>query len=141
MRRKIKMKILIDTNIILNVLLRREPFYPKDAEVLKLCGARADGMLLASQTTDIFYMLRRYNMAVSEAKSALKKLTENIKIIDVNAADVSAALESDMADYEDALLAFCAKRRKADCIVTRNEKDFTESPVPAITPEKLAEIM
>ncbi len=131
------MKVLIDTNVILDVLTKREPHYQSSASFLKLCGGRITGCLSASQTTDIFYMLRRSGHSPDTAKGILKNLTGHIKVLDIASADVSSALSSDMPDYEDALLAFGAKRHKAEYIVTRNEKDFLLSPVPAIAPKTL----
>jgi predicted nucleic acid-binding protein len=133
------MKVLIDTNVILDVLTRREPHFEQSAALLRLCGSRMTGCVVASQTTDIFYLLRRGGMDAQAAKALVKKLTDNMKVVDSNAADVQAALASDMPDYEDALLACCAKRQRATCIVTRNEKDFKQSPVRAISPQAFLE--
>jgi len=130
------MKVLIDTNVILDVLLSREPYCHASAEVLKLCGARIMGLVAASQTTDIFYLLRRSGKDSDSAKEILEKLTDNVKVIDVTAGDVKNALASKMSDYEDALLAYGARRQKADYIITRNEKDFKHSEVSAISPAK-----
>ncbi|MDR1247114.1 MAG: PIN domain-containing protein [Clostridiales Family XIII bacterium] len=129
------MRVLIDTNVILDVLTGREPHCEYSAAFLKLCGMRITGLMTASQTTDIFYLLRREGKDTESAKAIIRKLADNVKIVDVTAFDVENALVSDMPDYEDALLAFCGKRRKADYIVTRNEKDFRQSPVPALSPQ------
>ena len=129
------MKVLIDTNVILDVLTRREPHYGHSAALLRLCGTRLAGCIAASQTTDIFYLLQREGMDAQAAKALLKKLTDNLKVVDINAADVQAALASEMTDYEDALLASCAKRQRAAYIITRNGKDFKLSPVKAISPK------
>jgi predicted nucleic acid-binding protein len=133
------MKVLIDTNVILDVLTRREPHFEQSAAFLRLCGTRLTGCVAASQTTDIFYVLRREGVDAQAARALLQKLTDNVRVVDTNAADVQAALASDMPDYEDALLACCAERQRATCIVTRNEKDFTLSPVRAISPQKFLE--
>jgi len=133
------MKVLIDTNVILDVLTRREPHFEQSAAFLRLCGTRLTGCIAASQTTDIFYVLRREGIDAQAAKALVKKLTDNVKVVDTNAADVQAALASDMPDYEDALLACCAKRQRAACIVTRNEKDFKQSPVRVIAPQAFLE--
>jgi len=58
-----------------------------------------------------------------------------IDIIDVTAKDVRNAFHPDVGDFEDELISVCAERAKIDYIITRNTKDFTNSPVPAITPE------
>jgi len=128
------MKILIDTNVILDVLVKRKPYAGESVSFLKLCGHQITGCIATSQTTDIFYLLRRYGKDSDEAKDVIKKLSKNIKVLDVTAADVDNALASLMPDYEDALLACLAKRQKAKYIVTRNEKDFRQSPVQAVSP-------
>ena len=133
------MRILIDTNVILDVLTRREPHYEHSAALLRLCGTRITGFMTASQTTDIFYMLCREGLKEAEAKAVLYKLTDNLKVIDVTAADVMNALASEISDYEDALLAFCGKRQKVKYIITRNERDFRLSPVPVLTPQTFLE--
>jgi predicted nucleic acid-binding protein len=130
------MKVLIDTNIILDVLTRREPHYEFSSSILKLCGTRITGCIAVSQTTDVFYLLRREGIDAVSAKSIVKKMTDNVKLLDVTAPDVQNALASAMPDYEDALLACCAGRQKADYIITRNEKDFELSPVPAMSPKQ-----
>ena len=133
------MKALVDTNVILDVLNRREPHFETSAAFLKLCGIQITGLIAVSQTTDIFYLLRREGKSAEESKAVIQKLTDNIKVIGVTAADMKNALASDMTDYEDALLAFVCKRQKADYIVTRNEKDFNKSPVPALSPQAFME--
>jgi len=133
------MKALIDTNVILDVFSGREPHFEASSAFLRLCGTQITGLIAASQTTDIFYLLRREGKNAAEAKTIIQKLTDNTKIIDVTTTDVKNALASDMADYEDALLAFGGKRIKSDYIVTRNEKDFAKSPVPALSPQSFLE--
>jgi predicted nucleic acid-binding protein len=133
------MKVLVDTNVILDVLTKREPHFEASAAFLKLCGRQVTGCIAASQTTDIFYLLRREGKDAATAKGVIKKLTENIKVLGISASDVQSALASEMTDYEDALLAYQAKRQKIACVVTRNEKDFAASPVPALSPQKFLE--
>ena len=133
------MRVLVDTNVVLDVLTRREPHYEHSAAFLRLCDTRISGFMTANQTTDIFYMLCREGLKEAEAKAALYKLTDNLKVIDVIAADIMNALASEISDYEDALLAFCSKRQKVKYIITRNEKDFRQSPVPALPPQAFLE--
>ena len=128
------MKVLIDTNVILDVLIKREPHFKSSASFLKLCPTKVEGLIAASQTTDIFYILQREGKNAVDSKALIKKLTDKIKVIDVTAADVKNAIDSDMRDYEDALLAFGGKRHNVDYIVTRNKNDFRDAPVPAISP-------
>jgi predicted nucleic acid-binding protein len=109
------MKILIDTNVI-------------------ICRVgKVEGFLTASAVTDIYYVVRK---AVGREKTleAIRTLCSVLDIADVGKADVLSAMELDTTDYEDALAAQCARRIKADCIVTRNPADFAASPVPVNEP-------
>jgi len=133
------MVVLIDTNVIVDVMTKREPHYGFSASFMKTCGPLATGCLLASQTTDIFYLLRRAGRDADSAKDIIKKLADNLKILDVTHTDVQNSLEAEMLDFEDALLACRAERKKADYIITRNEKDFALSRVPALSPQKFLE--
>ncbi|MDR1669331.1 MAG: PIN domain-containing protein [Oscillospiraceae bacterium] len=133
------MRVLIDTNVILDVLTKREPHFALSASFLRMCGLKVTGYITASQTTDIFYMLRKHEKDACTIKWVLKRLTDNITVLDANNDDVQNALASEMTDYEDALLAFCAKRQKIGYIITRNEADFKMSPVPALSPRQFLE--
>ena len=131
------MKALIDTNVILDALMTREPWAASAQEILRTVAMdKFIGFITASQTTDIFYLLRRHGADEVTSKKIIKKLTASVKVSDVSSADVGSALDSDMPDYEEGLLAYCAKRQKTDFIVTRNKKDFAKSPVPAISPDE-----
>ena len=128
------MKALIDTNVIMDVLMNREPYAEHSIAFLKLCGVNVTGCIAASQTTDIFYLLTRQGKDVDTARNIVKDLTNNLTLLDVLAKDVTAAFSIPMKDFEDALIAQCARRARVDYIITRNEKDFINSPVPAYTP-------
>jgi predicted nucleic acid-binding protein len=129
------MRVLVDTNVILDVLSRREPHFESSASFLRLCGTRITGCIAASQTTDIFYLLRREGKDTASAKDAIRKLTDNMTVLDIRAADVQDALAGDMPDYEDALLSCCAHRQNVRYIITRNEKDYGGSQVPVLSPQ------
>ena len=133
------MKTLIDTNVILDVLTSREPYVEYSSAFLKLCGVQLTGLMAASQTTDIFYMLRREGQDSASSRMVIQKLTENVKVVNVTAADVKNALASDMTDYEGALLSIVGKRQKVDYIITRNEKDFRQSHVLPLSPQAFLE--
>ncbi|MCL1857680.1 MAG: PIN domain-containing protein [Oscillospiraceae bacterium] len=133
------MKVLIDTNIILDVFMKREPHFEFSDEVLRLCPGQLTGHITTNQTTDIFFVMRRFGKTSEFVKEILKKLTDNLKVMDVTVTDVKNALDSSINDYEDALLAFGSKRYKLDYIITRNLDDFIGSPVPAISPQAFLE--
>jgi predicted nucleic acid-binding protein len=128
------MKILIDTNIIIDYLVDRTPFADYAERVLELCrSGEVEGFLTANAVTHIYYVVRK---AVGREKTleAIRTLCSVLDIAYVGKGDILRAMELDITDYEDALAAQCARRIKADCIVTRNIADFVASPVPAKEP-------
>ena len=130
------MTTLIDTNVILDALLGREPFYTSAQQIFILTAEeQIEGCITASSVTDIFYLLMRYLHDNTRCKQELSKLLTLFTVLDVNGTDCERALQSSMLDYEDALLSTCGKRAKVDCIITRNIKDFADSPVRAIAPD------
>lgn len=130
------MKIVLDTNIVLDTLAKREPFFANSNAVLKLVAeGKVGGAVSANTLTDIYYILRKH-LDKETIIAALKALMELLEILDVTRDECLSALDSPMNDFEDALLASCAGKWQADCIVTRNKKDFKSSPVKAVIPEE-----
>lgn len=130
------MRILIDTNIVLDVLLHRTDFFDASYNVLKLSSLdKVEILITANAITDIYYILHRANKDAEKSKEAIVQLMKLMDIADVLVSDVMNALSSKVTDFEDALVGAIAKRVKADYIITRNTKDFTNSPVPAIDPK------
>lgn len=130
------MRIMIDTNVVLDVFLKREPFFQASYEVMKQSALeKHEGFLSAAAATDIYYLLRRSLKDDARAKESMENLLQLVGIADALGEDVHAAVASNMTDFEDALVASIAERCQMEYIVTRNVKDFIESPVRAITPE------
>ena len=127
---------MIDANIVLDVFLQREPFFQASYEVMKQSALeKLEGFVSASAATDIYYLLRRSLKDDGRAKDSMEKLLQLVGIADALGEDVHAAVASNMSDFEDALVASIAERCQMEYIITRNTKDYTESPVKAITPE------
>lgn len=136
------MKIVVDTNIIIDALTGREPFRNNAEQIFMLAANRAeDFYITASCATDIYYLVRKYLHSTKKAKSVMEKLYELFQILDVNASDCRDALVSDINDYEDAVISCCASRNHADYIVTRNVKDFKKSKVHVILSEDFIKIV
>lgn len=132
------MKIMLDTNVVLDVLLKREPFFQASYEVMRLSAVDAlEGCVSAAAVTDIFYLLRKALRDNQAAKNGIEKLGQIVGFVDALGEDVHTAIASDMSDFEDALVAAIAQRCGVDCIVTRNTRDYRESPVKALTPDEL----
>ena len=131
------MKLLIDTNIILDVLCNRTGFADDASKIFKLCEVRkVEGYISALSVPNIVYIMRK-ELDSERIKEILKKLSLIFTIADLKAEDIQRAASLDFKDYEDALQSVCAKRIKANYIITRNIKDYAESPVTAIKPTEL----
>ena len=132
------MKLLIDTNIVLDALMVREP-WAKAAQSVLLAVAeeKAEGCITASTMTDLYYLLRKHLNDNEKTRQTLLGIIASVKVLDVNGMDCEKAFSLPMSDYEDALLACCGKRHRVDYIVTRNPKHFDGSPVKIISPDEL----
>ncbi len=123
------MKIMIDTNIVLDLLLKRSPFVGDAVKLFEQAEKkRIDAYITANSVTDIVYILRKA-YSLTEIKEHLRKLFSFINIAGITPGDVSNALDLNAPDFEDALLMQCARRYEIDIIVTRNKEDFKYSPV------------
>lgn len=132
------MKLLIDTNVILDILLKREPFFADSYQALRTAIDNDDECCISvTAATDIFYILRKALQSADQAKLYLGNLSQLAEFTDVLAIDAIDALSSDVADYEDAVVESVAFRIGADYILTRNIKDYVNSKVPAVTPTDL----
>lgn len=131
------MRVLLDTNVILDVLCARELFLADASKVWKLCEVeKLDGHLSALSIPNIVYILRK-ELDPVKTKQVIDQLSLLFSIEDLKAEDLKKAAAMQPRDYEDALQMVCASRIKADFIVTRNIKDFLISKVPAVTPSEL----
>jgi predicted nucleic acid-binding protein len=135
------MRVLIDTNIVLDVLLNRKPFSDYSAAIFKYAEqGRIKAFLTSNSVTDIVYILRKsYNMDV--IRDNMMIMFGFIKILNVSSGDILKALDSNANDFEDAVIIQCASRMKADYIVTRNPKDFKSSSVRAVAAEEFVSMI
>ena len=133
------MKILIDTNVILDVLCNRKDFVDDSLKVFKYCEAnQISGYISALSIPNIVYIMRK-ELDNERIKEILKTLTSLFTVVDLRESDLLKAAELDFLDYEDAIQAVCAARAKVNYIVTRNIKDFNNSAILAIKPSELFE--
>jgi len=131
------MIVLIGTNVILDYVLKQEPYAAAAKACLDILVSRkAKIWLPVSALTDIYYATMQSMRDTYAARVIVSKLLNAFQIIAADKADCIKALELDMEDFEFAIISTCAKRLKASHIITRNPEGFRNSPVPAITPEE-----
>lgn len=134
------MKILVDTHVVLDLLLDRSPFSDAAARIFSLVeNSEVEAALCATTVTTIDYLLSR-SLPRDAAKTALQRLLELFEIAPVNRSVLEEALQSRMTDFEDAVLSHAANLVGATAIVTRNTKDFRNSPVKALDPSEFLSV-
>lgn len=132
------MKVFLDTNILIDYLSRREPFFVPAALLLQL-GKRKKCQLMVSSlsfVTASFILQAHYKMTYNAVVALFAKIVELCHITTVDAQTVENAITSDFNDFEDALQYDSALRVKTDYIVTRNKQDFISSAISVFTPEE-----
>ncbi|MFA5043518.1 MAG: PIN domain-containing protein [Kiritimatiellia bacterium] len=127
----------MDTNVVLDVLLARQPFVNASAEVFGLVEqSKIEGLLCATTITTIDYLLTQA-MPRPVARQALQKLMELFEIAFVNRAVLEEALKSKLADFEDAVIDQAGRLAGAEVIVTRNQQDFRHATLKVLGPDEL----
>ena len=133
------MKILFDTNIIIDVILEREPFFSDSRNALyKSDGFVIEGYILASTLTDIYYICKK-QLGHDATIDIIKDLIDSINILNVNRDTVELALNSDFSDFEDAVQSASAELNQVDLIISRNIRDFSNSKTITLTPTAFLE--
>ena len=128
------MKLLIDANIILDVLQKREPHCSYSSLIWKYCeSGKAIGYVSVLSFMNISYVLRK-ELSPQKIESIYKSLSLIFNFADLTSEDVQSAAHMKLADFEDAVQIQTAIRLKAEYIITRNIKDFKSSSVLACTP-------
>lgn len=134
------MKVIVDTNIIIDALQSRDGF-SRDAKEVILCAPDFGGCVTANSVTDIYYLQHQYFHDRETTKENLIEVLRLFTILDTTAEDCRNALRSNIADFEDAVMVEAAMREGIDVIVTRNKKDFKGSPVKVCTPREFLRMM
>lgn len=130
-------RALIDTNVILDIALNREPFFEYSSKIFdKIDDQILEGFITASSITDIYYIASKQKDKF-QARDFLIGLIQILEVIGIDKGIVVEALESDMPDFEDAIQVFSAKLNSIDLIITRNKSDFATSGIKVIEPREL----
>jgi predicted nucleic acid-binding protein len=132
------MRVLIDTNIVLDFLLQREPFL-QDAELLfqAIEVGKVRGYVTATTLTDIFYISRKHTGSIEQARQAISEILTIMIICPIDRAVLESAFNSGLVDFEDAVQIFSAVAQGLDAILTRDTKGFLSSPVSVISVQEL----
>ncbi|MEG3868992.1 MULTISPECIES: PIN domain-containing protein [unclassified Microcoleus] len=131
------MKILIDTNIIVDVALDREPFFSESDRILTFVEeAKIQGYISASTFSDLYYIIRR-DRGRDWTLDFLRQLATFCQVATVDNSVISMALTCNFKDFEDAIQYSTAVINRIDAIVTRNPRDFPVTTPRILTPNQL----
>lgn len=135
------MRLLIDTNVLVDFVSKREPFTDSAEQIFALClSGKESGFVAGQSIPDAFYILRK-TLSETERRAALAGVCQVLSVVGVDNEVILKALKNvDFRDFEDCLQDECALVCKADYIITRNIKDFANSSVKAITPDDFLEL-
>ena len=130
------MRVIVDTNVVLDVLLAREPFAPAAVKLFALAEkSRIEACLCATTITTVDYLLSQ-TLPNKKAREAVRGLLAIFDVALVNRSVLERALAYRMKDFEDAVLAEAGILAGARIIVTRNTRDFSLAPLPVLTPQE-----
>jgi predicted nucleic acid-binding protein len=130
-------KVLIDTNVILDVWLAREPFLPDSARILSAAEKkRISGVICPTTVTTLHYLAKK-ELGESKARELLRSLLKICSVGALRRLEISDALQSKIDDFEDAVIEAVALNAGAEVIATRNVQDFKDSRVPAMEPNSI----
>lgn len=128
------MRVLLDTNIMLDSFLEREPFV-RDAKALleAIQSQRIEGYVTATTLTDIFYIVRRQTRSLELAKRAVSTTLTLMQVCTVDRSILSAAISSSLPDFEDGVQLACAISENLNAIITRDPKGFVGATVAILS--------
>jgi len=132
------MRVLFDTNILLDALLAREPFVSDAAFLLEAVESkRLEGFISATTLTDIHYLVRRQTKSVETAMTAVTGLLALMNVCTVDRQVLAQAISLKLADFEDAVQVACAISTGVEAIATRDVSGFAGSPILILSPGDL----
>jgi len=135
------LKIVFDTNIVLDVLLIREPYAQMSINLFDaVVSKEIEGYLCATTVTTIDYLVSK-RQDKQRARELVRRLLELFSVTEVNEAVLAKAVDSDFSDFEDAVLYQASCYAGVDSIVTRNSKDFKTALLPIYSPDELWQLI
>jgi len=131
-----KDKLFLDTNVVIDLLGEREPYYESVARIATLADKGHIQIVVSALTySTVYYLLSRF-----EDKKVVREKILKFKIItetsDLTEKIIDKGLSSNFGDFEDSLQYYCAVGSDCNMLITRNGKDFKESEIPVMTPEE-----
>lgn len=132
--------LLVDTNIVLDLLAKREEFF-KEAQILfSLADKKQVKLYISSLTFANTYYILSQHYKIKEARSVLRKFKVLVTVLPMDDKIIDLSLESDFKDFEDAIQYYTAVENNLNMIITRNLRDFKSATIPVLTAKSFLEL-
>ena len=135
------MKLLIDTNGILDMVLKRNNCDTSMELFRKIRKYRADAYITASAVTDLFYIIRKETHDTEHTYTVMENIFKLVAVLAVTEKDIQYAFRQKWKDFEDCVQYMTGKNNGVDYIVTANKKDYSDNLIPVLTPAMCIENM
>jgi len=132
--------VLFDTNILIDIALKRQPFFEASAKSISYIGIKVNGFVNALTLVNFFYLLRK-EIGIEKTKAMIADFLNTFDVVDLNKDVCKEALLSGFNDFEDAIQNFSAQNSGIDIIVTRNTNDYKSSNLQIIEPKQFIEFI
>lgn len=134
------MKLFIDTNVVVDLIAKREPFENDSRLVINLCEKGiVTGLISTLTICTLSYIMRKF-IAQEKLRQSLRDLRNILKPVELSVPIIDKAIDSPMRDFEDAVQFYTAVYSQADYIITRNLKHFPQNDIPILTPTAFLEM-
>lgn len=131
-------KVLVDSNIFVDFMFHREPYYNLSEKVIGLCeNKKIKGYVTTSILMDLHYIFKRMSHSKANADMAIMEIMKVFDVVDINKKDIVYSISINSKDFEDSIIENCAYRNSLDYIVTRNIKDFENTNIKILMPDEL----
>ena len=135
-------KVLVDSNIFVDFMFRRMPFYNDSEKVISLIeNKKVKGYVTTSMLMDLHYIFKRLSHSNANADLAIQEILKVFDCIDISKKDIVSTLENRHYDFEDSVIEKCANRTGIDYIVTRNIDDFENTKTKIVSPTEFLNIV
>jgi len=133
-------KVLIDTNVVIDLLAQREPFFNSTSRLFTLASKKLITAYVSSFTLVTTHFIVSRELTEAETRKVIKKFKTITNVLDLKSGYIDLALDSDFKDFEDAIQYHTAMANNLDAIITRNKRDFKKSRIPVYTTEEYLEL-
>ena len=135
-------KALVDTNIFVDFMFRRMPFYENSEKIIDLCEkSKVKGYITTSTLMDLHYIFRKLSHSNNDADNAIQEILHVFNVIEINEKDIYDSTITHHKDFEDSVIESSAVRNKLGYIITRNIKDFSKDRIEILTPTQFIELL